>query len=265
MKRTWIAVVVAWAVVLGGLAYWAQRTGKPTVRDQTTIAQALPTLDAALGRIASLVDGDQIEVLAGYTRLGGDCRITAARGGARYERVLDVYLREGGEGRLLDMVKAGVPAGWQTKVLHGAGVQTLWADAGNFVAIRGAMLIPGQVRFIADTGCRPMPHPVTAASPGDAPAERAAVLQVFDALKATPGGWTMTEVACATGGSVRTVQATAAAAPRSLVEPLKSQPGTVIVARPELYASGTPGRPGIVARTVDGRLVVAASTGCGAR
>lgn len=262
MKRTWVIVATAWALVLGGLAYWSLRHDRATVRDQTTIAQAMPTVDGALGRIASLVDSDEIEVLAGYTRIGSSCKITAARDGARYQRVLDVYLREGGEAALLDKVKAGVPASWKTLVLHGAGVQTLQADAGNFVAIRGALLMPGQIRFIADTGCRPMPHPLTAASPGDATAERDAAQQVFDALRVIPGGFVTEQLACATGGSVRTVQATAPAAPSSLVEPLRSRPGTVIVSRAELYASGTPGKPGIVARTVDGHLVVAASTGC---
>ena len=265
MKRTWIVVVAAWAVVLGALAYWSLRTDKATVRDQTTIGQALPTVDAALGRIASLVDSDRIEVLAGYARIGGDCRITVARSGARYQRVLDVYLREGDEGALLDKVKAGVPAGWKATVLHGTGVQALQADAGNFVAIRGAMLVPGQVRFLADTGCRPMPHPIAAASPGDATAQRAAAQRVFDALKLAPGGWTTEEVACATGGTVRTVQATAPTAPSLLAPSLKSLPGTVVVARPELYAAGTPGKTGVVARAVDGHLVVAASTGCGAQ
>ena len=265
MKRLIIAAAVAWGLVVVGLAYYSFRTDRPTDRDQTTIAQALPTVDAALAEVATALDpAASVAVLGGYNRVGRSCSVTAAREGGRYERVLIAYTKEGTEPQLLDRVAAGLPKRYGPSVKHRAQLHSLSADAGNFVEVRGATFGPGRVRFIADTGCRPQDAPVTDATPASDTANRAPVQAVLDTLKLSAQKWRTYRATCSSGGALWTVEAVAAPPPGSLVDALgASVPATpVLLAGPQLYAYRN-GPAGVVARSDDGALTVTSTTGCG--
>lgn len=257
MKRSiLLPVTLVWLLVLMGLGYWSLRHGKATVKEQTTITSALPTVNAALGRIAGLLDpAQQVPVLGGYDRIGTTCNVTDVRSGQKYQRELDVYVAPGTEVALLARVRAQLPAGWKATL---AGHQ-LDADAGDFVAVHGMLTTPGQITFTADTGCRPAPHPVVENTP---PGDRTAVQSLLSVLHSTGTGWATHQLTCPSGGTLRTVSALAASPPGSVQAALRSQPGTVVLADGQRWAAGTGGRSGLVAVEQDSQLQVASTVLC---
>ncbi|MDT4989644.1 MAG: hypothetical protein QOI74_3738, partial [Micromonosporaceae bacterium] len=164
-RRRWLGVATAvWAIVLIVLAGHAVRHGRPTVRAQTTIAAALPTVDRAVAEVADVAAGaGAVAEVGGYREVDRSCTITLARDGARYERAVVLYVPAGREPALLDRFKAGLPPRYRPE-LDRSGDDKLTADAGNFVAVRGSIVGAGQVRVAADTGCRPVSGPVAEAS-----------------------------------------------------------------------------------------------------
>src|SRR3954447_9270826 len=139
VKRRWIVTgVVAWAAVVGGFALYSYHSDPPTAREQTTIADALPTVDTALGRIYAALDpASSVAALAGYRRTEVSCRVTTAREGTRFSRELMVYVKQDTEAATLDRVKSALPAAYQAGVAHSGTTDLLSADAGNYVAVRG--------------------------------------------------------------------------------------------------------------------------------
>src|SRR4051812_18173402 len=110
VKRWLVVATVVWGLVVLGLGYWSLRHGRPTAREQTTIGQALPTVDAALGDLAGALDpATAVPVLTGYVQVGQSCSVTVAREGARYERILYVYTKPGSEPALLKHVREALP------------------------------------------------------------------------------------------------------------------------------------------------------------
>jgi hypothetical protein len=267
VKRWLLVIAVVWGLVIAGLAYYSIRTGRPTARDQTTIGSALPVVDTALADFAATLDpAATVAVLAGYTELSHDCRITVIRRGARYERVLLVYTKVGAERAVLDRMAAGVPKRYKVRVARGTTVQTLTADAGNFVLIQGGVDAPGQVRISADTGCRALDAPVPSAASSttsSAPADRAPVQAVLDALRLQPVRWLTQRIACPRGGTLWTVEAEAGAAPGPLAVALggATEGAAVVLARPDVYAYRT-GPAGVAVRQVDAGLSITSTTGC---
>lgn len=258
MKRWLIVAAVVWGLVVIGLGYWSLRHGQPTAREQTTIGEALPTVNAALGDLAGTLDeATAVPVLGGYVQVGQSCSVTVAREGARYERILYVFTRPGSEPALLKQVRNGLPERYKAEL---SKADVLSADAGDFVSIRGGVTSPGQVRFTADTGCRPQDSRVRDAEPSAAAAARAPVQAVLDRLQLGTATWQAYQTACPTGGTLWTVEADVKGAPKSLVEALK--PDTdAIVARPDVVAYRT-GGAGIVVRILNGGVTVTSSTGC---
>jgi hypothetical protein len=258
VKRWLIVAAVVWGLVVLGLGYWSLRHGRPTAREQTTIGEALPTVNAALGDLAGTIDAaTAVPVLGGYVQVGQSCSVTVAREGARYERILYVFTRPGTEPALLKQVRNGLPERYRAELSKS---NVLSADAGNFVSIRGGVTSPGQVRFTADTGCRPQNSKVRDAEPSAAAAARAPVQAVLDKLQLGSGTWLAYETACPTGGPLWTVEADVKGAPKSLIDALK--PDTdAIVARPDVVAYRT-GGAGVVVRILNGGVTVTSSTGC---
>jgi hypothetical protein len=276
-RRRWLLVlVVAWALVVVGAALWGVGHGVPTAREQTTIAQALPTVDAAIADVVTAAGTDQtVPAITGYTRLDAACRVTAARSGSRFERAALLFVPPGTEPAVLDRIAAGLPASYRAKVRHGttASAHTLTADAGRFVAVRAAVPAAGTVRVAADTGCRIQDRPVSEADPAGAgpaagpgtglvpAAGRAPVEAVFAALHVNPVSWQVHQVPCRVGGTLWTVQARGGpgSAPAALPDALSQTPAVVV--RPELYAYRS-GPTGVAARATDGVLEVTATAGC---
>jgi len=256
--------VVAWVAVIGALAYHSLRNDPPTAREQTTIADALPTVDEALARIAQALDADPtVAVLSPYHEMDRDCRITTARDGARYERVLTVYTRAGGEAAALDRVGAALPKQYRAIVRHKSSTHTFEADAGNFVAVRGGLEMPGRLRFAADTGCRPHPKPLR--EPAAPAADRAPVQAVLDALRLTGSTWRSTALPCPSGGLLWTVEAVANGSAPPVLARLgeTTASGAVVVqANNDVYAYRS-GATGVVARATGSTVTVSATSGCG--
>jgi hypothetical protein len=265
-RRILIAVTAAWAVLLVVVAVYAARHGAPTVRGQSSVAAALPTLDRAIADVAVAAEaaapaGPVVEI-SGYQEVSRSCSITAVRSGARYERIIRLYVPEGQEPALLDRIRAGLPDRYaaETTLNH----RKLTADAGNFVALRGAVGGPGEVTLNADTGCRPLTRPVTEKQPPSSAASRAPAETVLATLRVSAATWRTHRVDCPRGGSVWTVEADgpAGSAPASLVDALRAAAPAAVVARPALYAYWS-GPVGVVVQTHDGIVTVTATTGCG--
>lgn len=261
--RRWLLVAtLVWAAGVLGVAIWGADHGKPTAREQTTIAQALPVVDTAIAdAVTAAGAADTVPAITGYTRLDTACRVTGARSGSRYERAALIYTAPGTEPAVLDRIAAALPAGYRARVRHTGPVHTLTADAGEFVAVRGTVSAPGVVRIAADTGCRPQDRPVAEGEPASATANRAPVEAVFATLGATPGDWRVHRLSCRGGGTLWTVEATGGpnSSPGALTAVLRQAPA--VVARSDLYAYRS-GPVGVAVRTVDGALDVTATTGC---
>ncbi|MFF5234084.1 hypothetical protein [Dactylosporangium sp. NPDC000521] len=261
MKRRWIiAVTVAWALVVAGLAYFSSRHGTPTSRDQTTIAQGLPIVDGALGRIAAALDpATSVTALGGYTRVDRSCRVTSAREGTRFERVLLVYVKQGTEPDVLDRIKAALPASYDAHLVSGPSNHSLSADAGGFVSVRGSVIQPGQLRFIGDTGCRVQDAAVEEATPQSQTANRAPVQAVLDTLKQTASQWRTHRVTCPGGGTLWTVEAVTTgdgAASRATVPA-----SAVVLDEPKLFAFRA-GEAGVALRVDGSELHITSTAGC---
>lgn len=256
-------MVAAWAVLVVALGIYAVHRGGSTVREQTSVAEALPTVDRAIAEaVAAAGPAGAVAEVDGYREASSRCRITAARDGARYQRAAYLYVPVGAEPALLDGIAARLPRGYDVRVSRSADHQ-LTADAGNFVTLEGAISAPGQVRFTADTGCRPLTHPVSEDGPAPTAAERAPVEAALSALKTSAVRWEAHRVDCARGGSVRTVRADgpAGTVPPSLVGALHAVSPDAVVARPDLYVYRS-GPVGVVARAADGVVTVTATAGC---
>ncbi|MEV4517312.1 hypothetical protein AB0K00_51205 [Dactylosporangium sp. NPDC049525] len=261
MKRRWIiAGTAAWVLVVAGLAYYSSRNDPPTSRDQTTIADGLPVVDTALARVAAALDpATSVPALGGYTRTDRSCRVTSAREGTRFERVLLVYVKQDTEPAVLDRVHNALPAAYQSHLVSGPSTHLLTADAGDFVTLRGAVVKPGQVRFTADTGCRIQDAAVEEATPQSQTANRAPVQAVLDTLKQTASQWRTHRLTCPGGGTLWTVEAVTTgdgAAARTTV------PATaVILDEPGLFAFRA-GEAGVALRVEGDGLHITSTAGC---
>src|SRR4051794_11678052 len=92
-RRLWLLVAtLGWAVLLAGLAVYAVRRGEPTVRAETSVAEALPTVDRAIAEVATAAATAGAVVQIGGYEKGSPCSITAVRDGARYERSVSLFV-----------------------------------------------------------------------------------------------------------------------------------------------------------------------------
>jgi hypothetical protein len=232
-----VAALAGWGVLLGAAGYFSARTGTPTVREQTSVADARPTVDAAVAALVNAgAEAGAVISVSPFTRLGG-CRISAVRDGERWEQAVSLLTRAGQEDALLDRLADALPGAWKARVRPRGGVRTLRADAGNFVALSGGTAVTGEVRMTVATGCR-APGGGDAVETGEPPAaERAPLEPVLSALKLTAPHWSGYRVACPDGGEVRVVTATGEpAAPPVLTSILAGVGPDPVIAEPDRYA-----------------------------
>ncbi len=264
--KRWLAVVAAvWAVVLGVTGYLAARSGPPTAREQTTLAQGRAGVDRALAEVATAAGPDSVAALSAYTLASG-CRITTARDGTDLSRVVQLYTPAGGERALLDRLASALPAAYRARIPRpvGSAAPVLRADAGDFVALHAQSTGPGEVVVEAEGGCRTgtdLGTPET--GPAPTPAERAPVEAVLRALHVPAPQWHAYQAACAGGGAVRTVEADSgtAAAPGPLPVALDAVRGggVAVPSQPQRYAYRV-GSTAVAVRVQDGTLTVTATT-----
>lgn len=268
-QRRWLlALVLAWVVVLGGLAFWSVRHSPPTVPDQRTIAEALPVLQRAAGAVAAAADGADRAIVLGPLRLTPGCRITPVRHGVEGTRAVTVHVPADGAKKALSAIAAGLPRDWQTHVrTSNAGkLLSLEADAGGYVAVDAHTPAAAQSFTIeASTGCRPVadtarvaPDPVAAPPP-------AALTSVLRALAVTTDPTTPPAVslACPSGTAASTYTVDNRSAPADLGRALQPALTGAAVVRsdPDTWAYRS-GGDSIVVTADGGRVAVTVTTTC---
>jgi hypothetical protein len=260
-RRGWITVgAVAWAVVLLVAGTYAARHSKPTVIEQTTIVEALPTLDRAVAAVVQAAAGPRVVVsVGGYERTSDRCE-AGNRDGERYQRVATVYTAPGEEPALLDRIGAALPRSYKPTVRHSRALHGLRADAGFYVRLVGGLDAPGELRFTADSGCRVPGGTVPHAQPSTSPPATTDVLDRLGVGTEQATQSTSFAVLCASGKELDAITVTA---PRPSWPLAAALPEGVapIIARADLvvYAQGA---LGVTARLRAEDLQVTAATGC---
>lgn len=264
--RWLLAGTAAWAVLLLGLSYLSMRDDEPTVREQRSLAQAAPVVNAAIGELIAAAGPEPVLEMSA-PRVAAGCRVSVLRDGATLERAVAMRTPPELAPALLDRLADRLPARYRAAVRTDpdGAARSLRADAGEFVLIEGGITEPGVVTLTATTGCRPdAPQLVTGelliGLPIDGEPDR--VLAALDATEINPGD--RVSVGCPGGGAAHTARATglspADAPPPS--ETLANLAGTVVATdQPELYAYRD-GPLSVVVTAVAGDLRVAVSTGC---
>lgn len=299
--RHWLGIATAvWALAIAVTAYVAARTGPPTAREQTTLAEARATVDQAVIQVAASAGTDVVPAISGY-ELSTGCRITSARRGTSLDRVIRLYAPAGDEPALLKRMAQALPSSYHAGLTHhltdntpsspsasptssspspGGSASLLRADAGDYVGLRGEVSGPGEVRVEVDGGCRTgRDLAVAATGPEPTPSERAPVVAVLAALsstapgRATPGGtaadqWRTYQAPCPKGGDLRTTEVISQ--PFKVSGPLPdllraSGPAlgspTVVLAEPQRYAYRT-GATRVAIRADTDSLTITATTPC---
>ena len=262
-RRTWlIAAVVAWGVLITAAGVYGARNGRPTVAEQTTIVDAVPTLDRVAAEVAAAgIAAGAVATISGYVRTDRTCRIAPGRAGERWERTAMLYTVAGKEGALLDAVAAATPKAWKLTVRRSAsGPHRISGDAGSYVRVVGAVSTSGQIRVSAQTGCRERGGALPQTPAGGA-ARRAPVEALLAALGVPATDWREFTAACPRGGAVWTVEATARRQDQTpLSTVLRDTPGAIL-AMPDVFAARN-GQAGVVARSGIDAVVVSSTTPC---
>ena len=266
-RRRWrlIGTVVAWALILGGLAIWSATHDPPTVPEQRTIAQALPMLQQATGAVLVAASGPGRAVVLGKLKVTDGCRITPVRTGIEATRDVTMYVPAGQARQALEAIARGLPVDYRARVAGaGKGARvSLRADAGSFVAIDADSLANAQViTFEASTGCRPAARTVLdLADPpaGDPPVAFTAALRALGVASET----TVAAVRCPDGGTAATYTVERRSDPTDLGRSLEPALGgaTVVRADPDGWAYRT-GLDSVVVLRDGPTLHVATTTPC---
>jgi hypothetical protein len=261
--RRWLVVATTlWAALLAGAALFAIWHGRAvTDREQTSIGTGKQSADRAVGEvIAAGDDGAAVAEISDFTNLG-ECKLSLVRTGVRYERAVTYYTAAGAERTLLTRIADGLPPSYHARVFDGA-LPRISADGGGFVALSGGVVGPGQLRLIADTGCRQAGGDL--ADPRAPMADRAPAQAALTALGVDSAQWHDLELPCPDGGHVWELRATAAqpmsaqALPTALAT-VAAGGGVAVV--PEVFAFRR-GPVGVLVTTRDGMITVSTTSGC---
>lgn len=272
-RRWWLTgLVLAWILLIAGLAWRSARRDPPTVPEQRDIADALPVLERAAGAMTAAAIGDDRAVVLGDLRVSRDCSVTPIRAGAQAARDVTVYVRAGQALTVLKEIAAALPADFGAEAGSSSGGRRvgLRADAGGFVGIDAAADSGTQVlRLRASTGCRPLadgvrldPTDPPAADPPDSLRRALAALGV--AGSAQERAARVREVACPDGGTARTYTVEGVRAPPDLGRSLESviEGATVVRAEPAGWAYRT-GTDSVVIDRDELTVRVSATLACG--
>jgi hypothetical protein len=106
-------------------------------------------MDRVTGELRSVSSGLQIGEYAEQK-----CDITNAREGVALRRELTVTTQPGREADLLRSIAAGLPAAYHPQTSGADDTISMYADAGNFVTVRGRRADAGKVLVTLASGCR---------------------------------------------------------------------------------------------------------------
>jgi hypothetical protein len=257
-----VAVLVAWALMLLVTGVWYSFHGKPTIRDQTTIAQARPRVDDALAAVLRAAGTAPVVSLSEFAKTA-DCDVTPVRAGAKYQQSVRLYTPVGSEAALMGRIVHGLPAGYKASE-GGTKTPTLAADAGFYIQLTGGVDQPGVLKIVAGTGCRPVGAPIEADPTGTPPAaDRARIDPVLADLRAHDVKWSTHTLPC----GVRTLEATATADVAGSLRTALHEAGALIIQDDvAAYQGGGTGlavrrATGVVAGNSAPALTVTATTG----
>ncbi|BAL92897.1 hypothetical protein AMIS_76770 [Actinoplanes missouriensis 431] len=258
------AVVTAWIAVLLALSLWSVRRDPPTVAEQRDLGQALPELRRATGALIAAADDERWVLRLGELRIE-DCSITPVRSGRAASRDLTVIVPEGDARTALEGIAAGLPPGYRASVtaVRGGTRLSLYADAGEFIAIDAAALSADQILTVrVDSGCRPSGGTADVADPAAGPVP-AALTETLTALRADAAVTPRTRaVACPDGGTAATFVADAGS--RDAEDgPLGVPDGTVPVWSDAGGWAYRMGPASVVVTAQGGRSQVSVTTTCG--
>ena len=250
-------LTVLWILVLVAGAVYYSRHGQATIRQQTTISSGRPVVDRAVVDVVTAAGSDPLISMSDFAKVA-NCSITPVRSGAEYSRSIMLYAPPGSESTVLKTIADGLPARYRA-TSAAKPTPSLYADAGDFVAVLGSVKGPGQIQVRAVTGCRPLGDKLPAAASVEAPAPE--VASVLNALGLQAGSIARTQVSCPDGGALVTDSATV---PSSQVAgPLKDvklSPAPT-VATDDLYAYRSSVADVVVRESITG-LIVTATTRC---
>lgn len=140
-----------WAVLLVVLAVWSAMRSPATVREQRDIDAARQTIDQVVGKLSGNVPADWDFFDDGY--LDEPCKVSIVRDGVITTRTLSLTGPGGEESGLITHLASTLD---DAVVRPGEGpAEGFFADAGEFVAVRGKITAPGEVIVEVRTGCRP--------------------------------------------------------------------------------------------------------------
>jgi hypothetical protein len=159
-----IGLVAVWAVALVAAATWSAHHDPATVRTQSDLASGRQRLDEAVATVAEAVGPGVAVEIRPYEVVSG-CRVTLARRGTEVGRTVALTVPVGEEVAVLRRLAAELPEHWVARYHEHSN--RFFADAGEFVALRGQVVEPGKVELTADTGCRPGADPELFAPPDD--------------------------------------------------------------------------------------------------
>jgi hypothetical protein len=205
--RWLVALSVLWAIGLIASGTFYALRGKPTVREQTTIADAQPTVNQAIVNVVKAAGPTPVVTIGAYAKSSG-CDITPVRAGVEYTQTIELFVAPGSESAAMKTIVVGLPASY--KATSGPGnVLDLYADAGNFVGLVGAVPSPGEIEIKAETGCRETGPAIPAsAAPELAATEMAPVRAILNPLGVLATSTSGAQVPCTGSTAVmRTVSA----------------------------------------------------------
>lgn len=152
-KRWWIGGLLAlWAGGLLVAAVWSAHHDPATVREQSGLSAGRDRLDQALALVVETA-GPRVTAELGPYQVTSGCQITLSRDGSELDQTVLLTVPAGQEHALLDRLVSGLPEDWGAR--YHLGSNRFFADAGDFVAIRGGTADSGHVELTASTGCRP--------------------------------------------------------------------------------------------------------------
>lgn len=250
-----------WALLLAGLTWMSVRDDPPTVREQRTLAEAVPVVERAVGELARAAGtGGLLEL--GPARVSPGCRVTPLVDGVRLRREIAVLAPAGTERAVLTGISDRLPASWRAGVGPGLDGPELRADAGEFVAVAGRPTGDGRVRLTVDTGCRPPgagydPSPAAAVGP-----EAAALTAALTALgRPTGSAPDLVTAPCPDGTLARTARSAAGPGPSGTSALAALAGGAPLLDNPPVYAYRA-GDVTVLAELGPDAARVAATVGC---
>lgn len=144
---------MAWGVLLVGLGFWSALRSPPTIREQSDLGAAKQVIDGVVGRISGDVPRDWQLFDEGY--LEESCELTLIRDGRKVTRSLRLAGPAATENDAVSQIATTV-GGEDLRVRPVNGpAETFYADAGEYVAVRGRIDSPGIIVVQLTSGCRP--------------------------------------------------------------------------------------------------------------